>query len=113
MVTVWIGRSTITTMDSPPVRGGTTFSVSNRSLAPFAWMVCGCFLFARMGQFAHALGATCDWRIVALSRSFLAFSLALVLARLTGARLVLLRPRILWLRSIVGSMSLLCTFFAL
>jgi drug/metabolite transporter (DMT)-like permease len=86
--------------------------VINRALAPYAWMLCGCLSFAWMGEFAHFLGPTCDWRIVALARSALAFSFALTCARLSGARLVLWRPGILWLRSCTGSLSLLCTFFA-
>jgi drug/metabolite transporter (DMT)-like permease len=91
-----------------------TFSVGTRSLAPYAWMLAGCFAFAWMGTFAHLLGAgACDWRIIALARSLLALLFALSLARLAGARLVLWRPGILWLRSCAGSLSLLCTFFAL
>lgn len=66
-----------------------------------------------MSEFAHQLGPTCDWRIVALARSFLAFLFALGLARLAGARLVFWKPRVLWLRSFAGSLSLLCTFYAL
>lgn len=80
---------------------------------PYGWMLCGCFSFAWMSHFAHALGPTCDWRIVALARGLLAFCFALTLARLSGAKLVLWRPGILWLRSFAGSLSLLCTFFAL
>jgi drug/metabolite transporter (DMT)-like permease len=77
-------------------------------------MVCGCFSFAWMGEFAGQLGRLdCDWRIIALARSFLAFSFALCLARLSGAKLVFWKPGILWLRSCAGSLSLLCTFFAL
>jgi drug/metabolite transporter (DMT)-like permease len=77
-------------------------------------MLCGCFAFAWMGTFAHRLGVLeCDWRIIALARSLLAFLFALGLARLAGARLVLWRPGMLWLRSCAGSLSLLCTFFAL
>ncbi len=76
-------------------------------------MLCGCFSFAWMSSFAHLLGQDCDWRIVALARSLLAFVFALTLARLAGARLVFCRPRILWLRSCAGSLSLLCCFFAL
>jgi drug/metabolite transporter (DMT)-like permease len=76
-------------------------------------MLCGCFTFAWMSEFASQLGRSCDWRIVALARSFLAFTFALALARAFGARLVFRRPGILWLRSVCGSLSLLCTFFAL
>jgi drug/metabolite transporter (DMT)-like permease len=76
-------------------------------------MLCGCFSFAWMSEFAHGLKDACDWRVVALARSSLAFAFALTLARLSGAELVFWRPRVLWLRSCAGSLSLLCTFFAL
>jgi drug/metabolite transporter (DMT)-like permease len=76
-------------------------------------MLCGCFFTAWMGQFAHQLKDVCDWRIVALTRSGLAFVFAVGLARACGARLVLWRPRALWLRGCASSVSLLCTFFAL
>jgi drug/metabolite transporter (DMT)-like permease len=76
-------------------------------------MLCGCFFIAWMGQIAHQLKGTCDWRLVALARSSLAFAFALALARFSGAELVLWRPRALWLRGCASSISLLCTFFAL
>jgi drug/metabolite transporter (DMT)-like permease len=66
-----------------------------------------------MCQFAHLLKETCDWRVVALARSSLAFVFALGLARVAGARLVFWRPGALWLRGCASSLSLLCTFFAL
>jgi drug/metabolite transporter (DMT)-like permease len=76
-------------------------------------MLCGSFSFAVMGCLAHALGPYCDWPLIALARSVLPLVLALLLASAAGARLVFWRPRVLWLRSIAGSCSLLCTFFAL
>jgi drug/metabolite transporter (DMT)-like permease len=76
-------------------------------------MLLGCAAFALMGQCAHALGGRCDWQFVALARSGLALLFAVLLAAAGGARLVLFRPRTLWLRSLAGSVSLLCTFFAL
>jgi drug/metabolite transporter (DMT)-like permease len=76
-------------------------------------MLGGCFFTAWMGQLAHLLRETCDWRLVALARSSIAFVLALSLARLSGAPLVFLRPGALWLRGCASSLSLLCTFFAL
>ena len=91
--------------NSPDSRLGT--------LAPYAWMLCGCFAFAWMSELAHLLGPTCDWRIIALGRSLLAFVFGLSFALLCGAKLVVWSPGILWVRSIAGSLSLLCTFFAL
>ncbi len=76
-------------------------------------MLCGCFATAWMGQFAHLLRHDCDWRLIALARSGLAFLFALGLTRVSGARLVLWRPAALWLRGGASSLSLLCTFFAL
>jgi drug/metabolite transporter (DMT)-like permease len=87
--------------------------VRNRSLAPYLWMLAGCFFSACMSQIAHLLKDDCDWRLVALARSSLAFLFALVLARLFGAQLVLWRPGAIWLRSSASSASLLCMFFAL
>ncbi len=66
-----------------------------------------------MSEFAHQLGDHCDWRIVALARSLLAFVFGLSLAKACGVRLVFRDPPVLWLRSGAGSLSLLCTFFAL
>jgi drug/metabolite transporter (DMT)-like permease len=66
-----------------------------------------------MGQLAHLLRGDCDWRLIALARSGLAFLFALALTRLSGAQLVVWRPAALWLRGCASSVSLLCTFFAL
>jgi drug/metabolite transporter (DMT)-like permease len=76
-------------------------------------MLAGCFSFALMGELAHLLGPTCDWRLVALARSSLVLLIALAVAGAAGTRLVFLRPRVLWLRSLAGSVSLVCTFYAL
>ena len=80
---------------------------------PALWMICGAFSFTLMGGMANALGPRCDWRIVAQSRTIFSFFVALMLARMAGAKLVLFRPRILWLRSIAGTLSLMSTFYAL
>lgn len=85
----------------------------DRTFAPYLWMLLGCFFTAWMSQLAHLLKDTCDWRIIALARSGLAFVFAVGLARLSGAELVLWRPGALWLRGCASSISLLCTFFAL
>ncbi len=83
------------------------------SLQPYLWMLLGSFCFAWMATAAHALRSTCDWRVIALARSSLPLLLAALLGVLGGARLVLFAPRILWVRSIAGSISLVCTFYAL
>src|SRR5690242_16955601 len=76
-------------------------------------MMAGCFFTAWMGQLAHLLRDTCDWRLVALARSSLAFLFALGLTHLSGASPVFWGPGALWLRGCASSLSLLFTFFAL
>jgi drug/metabolite transporter (DMT)-like permease len=75
-------------------------------------MIVGCFCTAWMGQFAHLLNGSCDWRVIALARSSLAFVFAFGMARLSGADLVFWGQPSLWLRSCASSMSLLCMFYA-
>jgi drug/metabolite transporter (DMT)-like permease len=76
-------------------------------------MLCGSFAFAWMTSLAHLIRDDCDWRVVALARSGLALLFAAALARAAGARLVVFRPGTLWVRSVAGSVSLVCTFYAL
>jgi drug/metabolite transporter (DMT)-like permease len=83
------------------------------SSLPYVWMLCGSLAFTLMGTCAHALHETCDWQVIALARTLLALVLAAYLAYLSGTALVFWRPRVLWIRSIAGSFSLVFTFFAL
>ena len=76
-------------------------------------MVSGAFLFALMGTFTHALGGRCDWRLTALARAVFMFVSMVIAARLAGARLVFLKPGVLWVRSLAGSFSLVCAFYSL
>lgn len=76
-------------------------------------MVLGSFSFACMGTLTHEVGAVLDWQVAAMVRSLIPFLLVLAFALVTRARLVFWRPRVLWIRSIAGSLSLLATFFAL
>ena len=78
-----------------------------------AWMLGGAITFATMGALVHALGPRCDWLVVATVRALVMFASSMILARLAGARLPLWRPRTLWVRSLAGSFSLVCNFYAL
>ena len=80
---------------------------------PARWMIYGAFSFATMGAMTHALGSRCDWLLIALVRIGFTFVSTVLLARLSGARLVVWRPATLWVRSFAGSLSLVCTFYAL
>jgi drug/metabolite transporter (DMT)-like permease len=76
-------------------------------------MLFGSFSFAVMSTFAHLLKSSCDWQLIAMARSGLALVFAIILALLSGSKLVFLNPPTLWLRSIAGSISLVSAFYAL
>jgi drug/metabolite transporter (DMT)-like permease len=80
---------------------------------PYVWMLCGAFAFACMGAFAHGLDDVCDWQVVVLVRAVLATIFATLMVLAAGAKFVVWRPKTLWVRSIAGSISMLCTFYAL
>ncbi len=88
-------------------------AVSKDSLSPYLWMLLGCFSFAIMGVLAHSLSATCNWPVIALARSGLACLFALLLVWWHGVPLVIWKPGILWVRSLAGSVSMVCTFYSL
>ena len=83
------------------------------SIGPYVWMLIGCTSFTLMYTLVHELGKSCDWQVIALVRTGLACLFAVGLTLLAGARLVLLGPPSLWIRSIAGSLSLLCSFYAM
>lgn len=77
------------------------------------WMLAGAASFAMMGGLTHALGPRCDWLVVALTRAVFMLGSAWILAASAGVRLVVFRPPTLWIRSIAGSVSLVCNFYAI
>ena len=79
----------------------------------YIFMLASSLAFAVMGAFSHLAGERCDWQIVALARTSLAFVFSLGLSLSMGVRLVLWRPRILWVRSLAGSVGVLFAFYAL
>src|SRR5262249_35105021 len=83
-------------------------------LRPYVWMLCGSFSFTLMAVLAHDLlqvTAACDWQAVATFRAGLVALFAAILAKLAGAKLTF-RPWRLWVRSVAGSCSMVCTFYA-
>ncbi|NBY00875.1 MAG: DMT family transporter [Planctomycetes bacterium] len=92
----------------------------NRSaFMPYLWMVNGCIAFTFMGNFTFALGhvsaigISLDWQIIAFFRAFLVFLFSIILALAFRINPVVIGSRSLWLRSIAGSGSLVCSFYAL
>ena len=80
---------------------------------PALWMTSGAIAFASMGAIAHALGPRCDWLLIALVRALVMFASTAAMARAAGVRLVVFDPPSLWLRSLAGSFSLVCNFYAM
>ncbi len=76
-------------------------------------MLGGALSFAVMGTLVHALGPRADWLVVALVRAVVMLVSAATLVIGSGSSLAVWRPRTLWLRSLAGSFSLVCTFYAL
>src|ERR687883_1481245 len=71
----------------------------------YLFMLLSSLAFASMGAFSHLAGERCDWHLVAVARSSLAFVLTLTLSLASGVRLVLFRPAVLWMRSVAGSLG--------
>ena len=88
-------------------------AVKTHSPLPFVWMLCSCVIFSLMGALTYGLRERYDWQIIAVARAALPFVLVSILARAAHAKMVFWRPRVLWLRSIAGSVSLVCTFYCL
>lgn len=76
-------------------------------------MLWGAVAFAAMGAFGHAAGERCSWPFVAVARTVVACVIAFAVARTTRVKLVFWRPKMLWMRSIGGSIGLICNFYAI
>ncbi len=75
-------------------------------------MLFSAFCFALMGAFTHSLKEIFDWRITGFARAFINFIFIFALAFVTHKPLIFFSaPSSLWWRSIVGSVSILGTFY--
>jgi drug/metabolite transporter (DMT)-like permease len=80
---------------------------------PALWMITASLCFAMMGSLTHAVGERCDWQVIALIRIASTFAMSVALAIAAGVPLVFRTPKTLWIRSSAGTLSLLCSFYAL
>lgn len=94
-------------------RAAPAHAVKEHTTTAYVSMLWGAFAFASMGALGHLAGERCSWQLVALARTTLALIFALTFALFTGVKLVFLKPRTLWIRSIFGSIGILCSFYAL
>ena len=81
---------------------------------PYLWMLIAAASLAVMAEFANALtwGNRVDSHSLVVARSGLALMFAIALVRGAGVRFVVWRPLSLWMRSLSGSVSMVCTFYA-
>lgn len=87
--------------------------MSSSPLLPYAWMLASASAFSVMAICTRALGPLCDWKVIAIFRAGLAMVFAALLVYHAGAKFAILRPKTLWMRSLAGSVSLLCGFYAM
>lgn len=86
--------------------------MTSPGVQPYVWMLCGSVSFTVMAELAFGLTRETDWPLVASVRAGFAAVFAALLAYGAGARLVFWRPARLWIRSLAGSCSMVCTFYA-
>src|SRR5436309_11070235 len=87
--------------------------MSRSPALPYVCMLLGAASFAVMAMFTVALKDHVDWQWIAIARTSMAMTFAAAMAAAAGKRLVFFRPRKLWMRSIAGSISLVCGFYAM
>jgi drug/metabolite transporter (DMT)-like permease len=78
----------------------------------YVWMICAMVTFASMGALVRGLRAQFDWQVIALARCVVMLAASSTLVVAGGVRLRLWQPPALWIRSIAGTMSMLCVFYS-
>ena len=96
-------------------------SMNHSGTKPYFWALAACGWFAIMGLLTHWLGMPASeggpprvsWAAVACVRSVVATLLAASFTIVARAKFVTFTPRIMWVRSLAGSTSMMATFYAL
>jgi drug/metabolite transporter (DMT)-like permease len=79
----------------------------------YLWMLSSAVSFASMGALSKLLADTSDWRFLALVRAGLMLVFALAIGTAMRTPFVFRGTPILWMRSLVGSLSMICTYYTL
>jgi drug/metabolite transporter (DMT)-like permease len=88
-------------------------TASAHYLAGLGWMLLAQLCFAVMNVSARLAGSDLPWQEVAAARFLVGALLVLLLARVRGVSLRVTQRRASWGRAILGTLSALCTFYAL
>jgi drug/metabolite transporter (DMT)-like permease len=78
----------------------------------YVWMICAMLAFASMGALTHGLRTQFGWEVIAFARSLVILAVSGSLAVAGGVKLRLWQPPALWIRSLAGTISMLCVFFS-
>jgi len=84
-----------------------------RPVGAYLWMLWSAVSFATMGALSKLLADTSDWRFLAFVRAALMLLFAAAIGLSTRTTFIFRGTPMLWMRSLVGSLSMLCTFYTL
>ncbi|CAN5393306.1 hypothetical protein BH09MYX1_BH09MYX1_63290 [soil metagenome] len=82
-------------------------------MSPWALMTIAAALFSVMNFIAHRSGNTTHWTWIACTRAIVGTVVAISAARLRGLSAFVKPSRIMWVRSIFGTVAMAATFYAL
>ena len=85
----------------------------SRPVRPYLWMLSSALSFATMGALSKVLAEASDWRFLALVRAALMLLFAVAIGLAMRTPFVVRGTPILWMRSLVGSLSMVCTYYTL
>src|SRR5947207_9770898 len=85
----------------------------NRPVGPYLWMIGSAVSFATMGALSKLLADASDWRFLALVRAALMLVFAAAIGAATRTPFIFRGTPMLWMRSLVGSLSMISTFYTL
>ena len=87
--------------------------MKNSTLQPYLWILISGFVFSWMAILSKHAGESVSWQVVALARCAIPLVLIAAWAKWDGAKLIVLGSRVLWMRSLAGSCSLVGSFYLL
>ncbi|HOK08300.1 MAG TPA: DMT family transporter [Candidatus Hydrogenedens sp.] len=82
-------------------------------LSPYLYMLGASFCFSIMSICGSLIGDSLSWIAISFFRILPTFIFILIFALLIGEKPILIGSFSLWLRSIFGTVALLCTFYSL
>src|SRR5579862_9569837 len=88
-------------------------AMSTRPVRAYLWMLSSALSFSTMGALSRLLSDSSDWRFLAFIRAALMLLFAGLIALGTRTPFSVIGTPILWMRSLVGSLSMICTYYTL